>query len=363
MKFSITLTVSILFLATACSQHTGQPNAERTVRNLLNQEISADSVNAFLETSMKQFNVQGASLIIINDGNVVYSRKEGYSNAEQQIKVTDKTIFEGASLSKPLFAYLVMMDVENGVLDLDRPLYEYLPYEDIAYDERYKKITTRMVLSHTSGFPNWRSDKKDAKLEINFDPGTSFEYSGEGYQYLAKVLADIHQTDDQGLEAIFQERIAKPLKMNFTKYIQGVDNLNHKASPYSKGVMIEAEEVTEEFGAAYSLHTHAEDFSKWVMALLKEETLSASSYNELYKPQVVLPENSVYRQHGVVNWTLGFAEVHMPFGNLYAHAGNNQGYTSLFALNREQKWAVVMFTNENQSQLPLQLLLYLNTPK
>ncbi|OJJ19155.1 hypothetical protein BKI52_20285 [marine bacterium AO1-C] len=360
MKLSI-ISCSLCLLLLLCTYE--QNFGQKTVKNLMGKEVAVGSIDSFLETTMKKLQVPGASLVLINDGKVVYKTSKGFADIERQIKVTSKTIFEGASLSKPLFAYFAMMDVEQGLLDLDTPLFRYLPYNDIAHDERYKKITARMVLSHTSGFPNWRSDSGGVKLKIKFAPGTSFEYSGEGYQYLAKVLAHIHNTNDKGLEALFQKRVAQPLQMKFTKYIQDNYNVQNKAQPYDKGKRIKGEEVNNEFGSAYSIHTNVEDFSKWVLTLLEEKGLSQSSYKELFKPQVILPENSRHRQQGVVHWTLGFAEAHMPFGAVYGHGGNNPGYTSLFTINREKKWAFIMFTNANQSMLALQTLLFLNNGK
>ncbi|WP_337251790.1 serine hydrolase domain-containing protein [Maribacter halichondriae] len=281
---------------------------------------------------------------------------------KQKKKVTAQTIFEGASLSKPLFAYFVMGFVEEGKLDLDKPLIEYLAYEDIAYDDRYKKITARMVLSHTTGFPNWRSDFEDKKLFIKFEPGSSFEYSGEGYQYLAKVLAHILKTDDAGLEAIFQERIARPLKLHVTKYLQDKRNMKHKAKGYVEGVAVEEDDDPSIFGSAFSIHSEALDFSKWVIALMNNKGLSKESYEELFKSQVVLPEGHIQRQEGITDWTLGFAKATLPFGSAYGHGGNNPGYASIFIVSPETKWGYVMFTNANQSQLPMVFLQYLMAP-
>ena len=133
-----------------------------------------------------------------------------------------------------IFAFFVMKYVEEGRLDLDKPLYEYLPYPDIAYDDRYKKITARMVLSHRSGFPNWRENEKDKKLKIKFEPGTDYEYSGEGYQYLALVLKHIEKTDWNGLKASFQKKVVEPLNMKQTVFIQTPYTKEHKAEPYDK---------------------------------------------------------------------------------------------------------------------------------
>ncbi|MEM8524287.1 MAG: serine hydrolase domain-containing protein [Bacteroidota bacterium] len=359
MKSPIVFLLCFMCCIVSCQQQLILQTPPSSVKNLLGNKVSTDSLDAFLETAMQQLKVQGLSFVLINEGKIVHKVVKGYANVENNTKATDKTIFEGASLSKPLFAYLVLMAVEEGKIDLDQPLYQYLPHDDLAEDERYQKISARMVLSHTTGLPNWRPEGGELKLQ--FEPGTSFGYSGEGYQYLAKVLAHIYETNDIGLETIYQKKIAKPFKMNVTKYIQDEYNLTNKAKPYDNGERIEGEAVTQEFGAAYSLHSEAEDFAKWMIAVMEERGLSKSSYDEFFKPQITLPEDALQRQQGVTDWTLGWAKATLPFGTVYAHGGNNPGYTSLIALDRDQKWGFVMFTNANQSEMALQTIFYLNS--
>jgi len=358
----IKLNILIVLLMFTCQkiQSQEQVTSNKVVKNLLGTEISIDSIHNFIKSNMKTSNVQGVSFAIINDGEIAHHFINGYADLENKKLVTDKTIFESASLSKPLFAYFTMTFVEEGVLELDVPLYKYLPYEDIAYDDRYKKITARMVLSHTTGFPNWRPEEDNSKLTIQFDPGTTFGYSGEGYQYLAKVLAYIVGTDDRGLEALYQKRIAMPLHLKYTKFIQDDYNLKHKSKGYKNGKTIKGNDDPAVFGAAYSMHSEAIDFSKWLIALMNKKGLSKKSFDMLFEAQVSLPENSQHRQQGITDWTLGFAKATLPFGTIYGHGGNNIGFTSLIALNNEKKWGFVMFTNEDQSTLPLQLLMYIN---
>ena len=118
---------------------------------------------------MEKLKVPGLSVAVINDGKVVHQKTMGYTNVEEKLPITAETIFEGASLSKSVFAFFVMTYVEEGKLSLDKPLFEYLPYADIEYDDRYKKITARMVLSHRSGFPNWRRMRRMADLRSNLN--------------------------------------------------------------------------------------------------------------------------------------------------------------------------------------------------
>ena len=332
------------------------------VKNALGKVINIDSLNIYTQALMQKLNVPGISMAIINDGKLVYHSVKGYANLEENQKVTNKTIFEAASLSKPLFSFFVMDFVERGLLDLDTPLYQYLPYTDIAHDSRYKKITARMVLSHTTGFPNWRQDYESNQLFIQFDPGTAFFYSGEGYQYLAKVLMHLEKTDDAGLEQIFQERVGRPLQLLVTKFVQDNNNLENKATGYKESQVYQGDDDPNVFGSAFSIHSEASDFSKWIIALMNKDLITKSSYEQLFKTQVVLPEDSEQREVGISEWTLGFAKANLPIGTAYGHGGNNPGFTSLFGFFPNTKWGFVIFTNANQSTLPHTILQYLMTP-
>jgi CubicO group peptidase (beta-lactamase class C family) len=105
--------------------------------------------------------------------------------SEKNLPLTEDSVMSGASFTKVAFGYLVLQLADQHALDLDKPVYEYLPrplpeypqYSDFAGDSRYKKITARMLLSHTSGFPNWRWVENDRKLKIHFEPGSHFAYS------------------------------------------------------------------------------------------------------------------------------------------------------------------------------------------
>lgn len=317
-------------------------------KNYKGSRVSKDTLDIFLESKMEELNIPGLSVAIINDGKVVHQKVLGYANLKENIAVTEKTIFEGASISKSVFAFFVMKYVEEGKLDLDKPLYEYLPYPDIAHDERYKKITARMVLSHRSGFPNWRENEEDGKLRIKFEPGTDYEYSGEGYQYLALVLKEIEGTDWNGLEAAFQEKVAKPLGMQNTVFIQTPYTIAHKAEPYDENANwldwkndYWYKKGKDKFVAAASLHSDPLDFSKWMVAVMNKELLAEESYAELFKHHSELPKSGEDQYY----YSLGFISQDEPYQDLYFHSGNNEGFTCLYVLDVKQNWGYILFTN------------------
>ena len=302
------------------------------------------------------------SIAIINDGEVVYHRVKGYDNKEKKILANNQSIFEGASISKSVFGFFVMTFVEDGILDLDKALFQYLPNPDIEYDERYKKITARMVLSHRSGFPNWRYDYPDKKLFIQFEPDTDYHYSGEGYQYLAEVLKHILNTNWAGLETEFQKRVAIPFKMEHTKFIKDDYIRKHKVQPYDKnGNWIDknASELWRSYDSVFvaptTIHSESIDFSKWMIGMMNEKELTKKGFQELFKT------NSKVAKEGFLNieYSLGFNKLSiLNLKTLYQHNGNNTGFSSFFMFDKEKKWGLVYFTNSKFGDAFGQELIY-----
>src|SRR5207247_310374 len=138
---------------------------------------------------MKDAQVPGVSIAIIKDGKLFWRRGFGVKNVASKEPVDTYTVFEAASTSKPVFAYAVMKLCERGVLDLDTPLTKYTSERFLEGDPRLDLITARHVLSHTTGFPNFRS--KEKPLAIHFTPGEKWSYSGEGYSYLQSVVTHL----------------------------------------------------------------------------------------------------------------------------------------------------------------------------
>src|SRR5262245_50356326 len=142
-----------------------------------------------ITTLMEETKVPGLSIAIIKDGKLLWSRGFGVKKSDSKEPVHNDTIFEAASTSKPVFAYLIMKLCEKGVMNVDTPLTQYTSARFVEGDPRLELITARHVLSHTSGFQNWRSREKP--LSIHFTPGEKWHYSGEGYSYLQSVVTHL----------------------------------------------------------------------------------------------------------------------------------------------------------------------------
>ena len=318
---------------------TGQQNLSSTVDI---RQLKKD-----IPLLMKKAAIPGMSIAVIRGGKLVWTGVFGVANAATQQPVTEATVFEAASLSKPVFAYGVLKLVDQGKLNLDTPLNKYLGNNyDVVDDPRINLITARRVLSHTSGFPNWRDFDHTKNLLIHFTPGEKWSYSGEGMVYLAKVVEKI---TGLSLEDFMQQMVLRPLGMTSSSYIwqDRYDSLKvyrHDALGDTSGRWRpsggHAQALKEGGNAAASLSTNAVDYSKFILALLNGTGLKKATWEQMLNPQI--RTNEKYPQ---VAWGLGVGLETMPEGEYFWHWGDNgdgKAYVTAFLPGRD---AVVYFAN------------------
>ena len=179
-----------LFVFAAVVSGRGSPEAPVPLQTGVKLEQVVAQLEHHVPQLMKDADVAGLGIGLLRDGELVWQHGFGVKNSKTKEPVDDTTVFEAASLSKPVFACAVLKLVDEGKFGLDKPLNQYLPGNyDVGEDARLGKITARLVLSHTTGFPNWRTG---GKLKIHFTPGERFSYSGEGMVYLSKVIEPRH---------------------------------------------------------------------------------------------------------------------------------------------------------------------------
>ncbi|MFL6591153.1 MAG: serine hydrolase domain-containing protein [Luteimonas sp.] len=182
--------------------------------------IPGDAFLADLPRLMQAFAVPGVGIAVVEDGALAWSRGFGVTNALTGAPVDARTVFEDASLSKPVFAYLVMQLVDQGRIDLDRPLVEYRRPSYLADHPWIALITARDVLRHTTGLPNWRTSPATEKLVPMVKPGTRIDYSGEGVFWLQLVVETI---TDQSLDESMQAQLFGPAGMKDSSYTWSAD--------------------------------------------------------------------------------------------------------------------------------------------
>ncbi len=181
--------------------------------------------------------------------------------------------------------------------------------------------------------------------------GTKHTYSGEAYQYLAKVLAKIEKTDARGLDKLFQQRVLAPVGMNRSYFFTPPAMQSYKAMPYQNGKRIALNPLPTEFGAAYAIESDAKDYAKWIGSLMNRQNLKAETFDHYFKAQETLiaadhPEHAM----GLSDWALGWSIYRTPDQKVfYVHGGNNEGYTSLTVFSLEHRWGLVLFTNADQA--------------
>ncbi|HQU53263.1 MAG TPA: serine hydrolase domain-containing protein, partial [Saprospiraceae bacterium] len=167
-------------------------------------------LDEFILQNLEFYQIPGASLAVIKNGQVVYAKAYGVTNPITKQPTDQSTLFEFGSITKPVFTFVVMRLSERGIVDLDKPLYEYLPFPEVAHDKRYKLITARHVLSHQTGLPNWAERNEKGEFDLLFTPGTNFGYSGEGFEYLKRVVIKLLHKD---IQSILKEELIEPLDL------------------------------------------------------------------------------------------------------------------------------------------------------
>ncbi|GMN08260.1 hypothetical protein MTsPCn5_36490 [Croceitalea sp. MTPC5] len=336
--------VFALILFSSCQQD------KETIRTIKNTVLNADQIDGFIRSALDSSNIIGVSISIINDHSIVYSGHFGKKNANDTQKVDNETVYEVASLSKPVFSFFVLHQVQKGILDLDRPLYTYLPNPDISYDDRYKKITARMVLCHSTGFPNWRPKANDS-LQLKFEPGSEYGYSGEGYEYLKNVLLHLLETDDKGLDRIFQKEVAEPLGLtNFSftwskryEHKKAYGHIDGKPTnnTYQNAFPFFVEQGPNLFASSYSLYSTSDAYARFLIALNQREILDGKTFDELLRPQIempLFPDTNTHRS------LLSFTK-QTPDGLRFFHTGDNSDFQAWTHFYPEKGFGMVILTN------------------
>ncbi|HEV2370411.1 MAG TPA: GNAT family N-acetyltransferase, partial [Acidimicrobiales bacterium] len=281
------------------------------------------SLKETLAGLLSQHGVPGAAVGVIDpDGSTRIVTAGRRNNARP---VDDKTVFAAASLTKPVFAAGVMALVDAGVLDLDRPLSEYGTEPDLPDDQRAASITARMVLSHTTGFPNWRDDKP---LFLRWPPGARWGYSGEGYAYLQRVVEHVTGIT---LDRFLAEAVLGPLGM--TQSSLRWEDVNDPQIAVGHTVTQQARprfRPPREKAAAGGLFTTAPDYLRFLTHSLTHEVRS-------FEPQARITE--------ALAWGLGWGIEESTDGRAIWQWGNDAGYKNFVMGRPAERTGVVVFTN------------------
>ena len=341
----------------------------------LAQSLSeASAIDNEVHRILAHTHANGMAVAVIDKGKVAYVQAFGIRNAKGE-PLTADTVMYGASLTKTVFAYTVMQLVDQHRLSLDTPLQNYLakplptyppdrvfpdkygPYKDLRNDPRWKKITARMCLTHSTGFPNFWFSAPDKKLHIHFEPGARYSYSGEGLILLQFVIErgrhplDVGDLTRANFERLGMTRTSLVWRKDFAANL--ADGWNDKGQP---GEHDERSKVR----AAGSMDTTIADFAKFAAALVRGDGLSHASRVEMTKPQLHIttahqfptfgPDLPPREQRQDLSAGLGVVVFDGPQGHGYFKGGHNEQTANTMVCIEASQRCVVILSNDVRSE-------------
>ncbi len=276
-----------------------------------------------------------------------------------------------ASLTKPVTSYLFLKMAREGRIKLDTPIYKYLKqpigeypkWKELSNEVRFKKITSRMLLSHSSGLPIIRSLYNN-KLFLLADPGTKFYYSNEGMNLLGFVMEEIM---NMPLNKIAEKYAFQSLKMNNTSYVWEYKFANDVASGHDKnGNPIEFNKRTQPRGAG-SMTTNASDYSKFLITLMKQKGLKRDLFKGMLNQQIAIKSergfgpkrDSITDKYYAMqlSWGLGIGLFQSPFGKAFFHTGHDDGWQNYFVAYPDKGIALILMSNSDNLETNIPKLL------
>ena len=322
------------------------------------ETLISNRFEPYLLDVMKEQDIPGFAIAVVKDGKIIYSKAFGVKNITSKEKMTTESLFHQASVTKTFVATSIMQLVEQGRIKLEDPVVKYVPYFKLA-DERYKNITIRQMVTHTSGMPDvqdYEWDKpgayddgaleryvkslKDEKL-IN-EPGTKFHYSNMAFEVLGDLIAKVSGIT---FADYVQKSILTPLKMTHSTLLKKQVDPNLLTTPHVKrGVNTVISEIypyNRMHGPSSCLISNVNDMSRWAMANLNHgeldgvRILKESAYDTMWNKG-----NEVSGNVGIC-WKLG---EHNGLKTIY-HGGADIGYMSFVMMVPEKSLGIVAASN------------------
>lgn len=363
-KRTIVSTTLLLFILTGSY-------AQKLVK-LNGDAITASQLDAKINSLMKAARVQGLAISVFNENKAIYKKTFGYNRIDKKEPLKPTSNIYGASLSKSVFAVMVMKLVQEGKLDLDKPLQDYLPkpiydytptkkwhdnYSSLKNDSLYKKITARMCLDHTSGFPNWRWYTSDQQLRVLSFPGTRYNYSGEGLVYLQVVLEHLFNTS---LEELMHEKLFRPLGMKASSYQwQPAFEKDYAMGHQSNDTLYEKDKDNDARSAS-TLETTLDDMTLFLEGVLQLKVINANSSAEMFRKQISIRSISQFGplsnrdttlNDGIqLGYGLGWGLLQSPFGTGAFKEGHGDGFQHYMIIFPGQKKGILIMTNSDNGE-------------
>ncbi len=304
----------------------------------------ADRIDAVTPELMERYKTPGVSIALIDSKQIVWCGCYGFKRAGSSDPVNEETVFEACSMSKPLFGYAVLKLVEQQRLELERPLVAYLDEPYLKDQPLHEKITAKMVLTHTTGFPNWRKGGWRAKgpLPVEFEPGTRYGYSGEGIWYLQQVVERIV---GEAMEPWIQRTLLQLVGMKQSSYKWQVKYESQAAAGHNaKGNCKDNRSLFDRDNAAFSLYTTPSDYARFLIEIMtadgtKPHSLTGKSIDAMLTPLVKSDRPDAWRG-------LGWVITRRNGKSFVSHSGSNgTGFRCHSRFDPSRGSGIVIMTN------------------
>ncbi|SNC74666.1 CubicO group peptidase, beta-lactamase class C family [Hymenobacter gelipurpurascens] len=369
-----TYAIFLLVLSLGQSAAWGQTQKTVTFQTLDGRKLRSPEIDRLVQQLMDTAHIPGLALALLQNNKVQYLRTYGYRNLETRAPLEPATVMYGASFSKAVFGYLVMQLVQEKRLDLDKPLYHYLSkpipeyeaYHDLVGDDRWRLLTARMALTHTTGLPNWRWIEPDKKLRFKFAPGAQYWYSGEGLQLLQLVVETVM---NKSLTELSDERIFKPLQMSRTSYVWQPAFEGNYALGYDEQEQMLGIRKRTKPGAAGSLNTTPADYATFLAAVMQGRGLTPAAKQEMTRAQVRIPYKAQFgplatmaapdsNRAKQLAYGLGWGTFEAPkYGHAYFKEGHDDGWENHSVIFGDQKKGLLLMSNSSNADLIFKELL------
>ena len=359
------------------------------VTRLDGSTASAEQLTDSIQSLVTAAGVTGLTVTILNNNDIAYQQAFGYADRKHEDVLQTNHVFYGASLSKAVFGYIATRLHTEGHFDLDRPLQSYLDtllpeipfeeawrgYADLAADEdeRYRRLTGRMCLSHTTGLPNWRWITREwtfnskHPLTFFFDPGERYHYSGEGMALLQFV---IERHTGRGLEEWAREYVFEPFAMPLSSYAWRERFEDHYCYGHSPEEDVLPKDKDNASNAAGSLETTPEDYARFVRGLLRAHAAGSPVTELMWTPQVRIHSQ---RQFGPGAWEetdendavelsygLGWGLLTTPYGPAACKEGHSAGFQHYSIVFPDRSAGVILMSNSDNAESIFKYLLELS---
>ena len=282
----------------------------------------------------------------------------GSASLGPDVPVTPETAFEAASLSKPVFAWLVVALADEGALDLDRPLAETFDYARLPDKGAYARLTPRMILTHRTGLPNWVDERTDffertAPVPFGTPPGAAYSYSGEAFQLLQAYVED---ATGRTLQDLFRERLGAVMpRSTFARPLpDGVAPSRGYGAASDPATGRNMDNVGDRGAASYSLATTAGDYAAFLSHVCRGEGLGPEAHAEMLRPQSPVPDGEAPFP---TSYGLGWTVSDLGAETFVGHGGNNGAYKAFAGFVQESGDGLVVLTNGARGQDLIDVIL------